>query len=721
VASEIAKALSAQPGVTSADVASEIAKALKAQEPGISSSDVASEIAKALSAQPGVTSSDVASEIAKALKAQPGVTSGDVATEIAKALNAQDAGISSADVASEIASALKAQEPGISTADVSAAIATALAAQQPGISQEDVASAVASAVGLALEMRQASDDAMAQAVSVTAPITAKANATYGGTLNLGEYVFPNLQMDPYELSGTLIKNTETIFGGGLIEYNNEDPDIWAIRGNLADSWIASDDLSKYVFKINKDATWHSGKSVTAEDVVWSLDLMLEDSPAIRPNNHLLKPYLPQGGAKEIGPNTVQFNLDLASAEFLPVLAMSYHYLYEKEWTEAMIAEGKDFNWETQNGFGPFKPGVKKNDISIEVVRNENYWKEGLPYVDRIMMYNLPEGPSMVAAFATGQIHANSFHQITPYSNTDAVQLLKDHGDKLNVEFLAPNGPVGLVLSVHPPFDDVRMRQAYNLVFDRHEFVEVFGAGPGTDAVGGFFGADTFFGFTTAEMLEMPGFRRGPNGEKHPDDIAEAKRLIASWEADHPDGFSYTVDTDTYTYTPGQPHSFTTMTRISSNKVAWAELAMEQLNRFLDFDASVIPIDSASGIDRYNAGTGPGGAGAYFMAGQDQGLMMLPNILTSTVIKLAGPVTGWHTMMPQWFEDAHHSQFVDANPVTRKETLRKMQRYLIEEDPGPLLTLYQQSNSVIWSKTLKNFTMPPNHYASLVWEHVWIEE
>jgi hypothetical protein len=51
----------------------------------------------------------------------------------------------------------------------------------------------------------------------------------------------------------------------------------------------------------------------------------------------------------------------------------------------------------------------------------------------------------------------------------------------------------------------------------------------------------------------------------------------------------------------------------------------------------------------------------------------------------------------------------------------MQRFLIEEDPGPLLTLYQQSNSVTWSKNLKNFNTPPNHYANMMWEHVWLEE
>ncbi len=149
--------------------------------------------------------------------------------------------------------------------------------------------------------------------------------------------------------------------------------------------------------------------------------------------------------------------------------------------------------------------------------------------------------------------------------------------------------------------------------------------------------------------------------------------------------------------------------------------MEQLNRFLGFDATLIPIDSAGGSERYRDGLGPGGAGSFFIAGQDLGLMMMPNVITSAINGMSHGASGWHLMMPQWFEDALVAQSVEADPAKRIELLRKMQRYLIEVDPGPLLTLYQQSNSVTWNKNLKNFNVPPNHYANMEWEHVWLEE
>ena len=213
--------------------------------------DVGSEIAKALRAQPGgVTSQEMAGAISSALAEQPGVTTDDMAAEIAKALRAQPGGVTEEQMAMAIESALKAQ---------------------PGVSQEDIQRAVESAVGAALEARQASDDALAKAVSATAPIVANPNGKYGGTLNLGDYVFPNLVFAPYEEPGTLHKNIVPIYGG-LIGFNGETKDIWDIRGDLADSWVASPDLKKYVFTINNNATWHDGKPVTADDVAWSLNL-----------------------------------------------------------------------------------------------------------------------------------------------------------------------------------------------------------------------------------------------------------------------------------------------------------------------------------------------------------------------------------------------------------------------------------------------------------------
>ena len=642
------------------------------------------EIAKALAAQPGgVTSQDMASAIAKALAAQPGVTTQDVAAAIAKALEAQ---------------------PGVSQADVAKAIETALA-QQPGISPEDIKKAVESAVAQAFPTT-----APQEALAVAGPAMVNPNAKYGGILNLGDYVFPNLIFKPYEDAGALIKNQGGVYSG-LIEFNPETDDIWDVRGDLADSWKLADDGMTYTFNINTDAVWHDGQPVTAEDVVFSIDSMM-DPDATRPTNASLRTYLKPGNSRVIGRKTVEIKINYPSAEFLPVFAIEYVKIYAKHWVESTT----DFTWENQMGTGPFLPGELKKDISLELEKNPNYWKEGLPYVDGMVHFTLPKGPSMIAAFRTGQILGSTWF-VVPISNKEAVKLGEEAKDKLTVLFSPNVGPAGMIMTVNPPFDDIRVRQAFNLAFDRHEFVEVFGAGPGTDAVAPFFGVGTWYGYTAEMIANAPGFRQ-LNGEKHPDDIAEAKRLLL--EA-IPDGFKADNTTDHFTYSVKDGYKFTMMTRRSGDKVSWGELQVEQLNRFLDIDATLAPIDSAAGIERYLAGTGKAGAGDFLVAAQDFGQIMQPSYNLSDIKGFLSTVTGWwETLAPQWFKDATDEQARELDPVKRRLILLKMQKYLIEEDPGPLLSLWHSARPNIVNNKLKNYHLPPFHIASMKWEHVWCD-
>ena len=146
-----------------------------------------------------------------------------------------------------------------------------------------------------------------EAVGVTGPIVVNPNAKYGGILNLGDYVFPNLIFKPYEDAGALIKNQGGVYSG-LIEFNPETDDIWDVRGDLADSWKLADDGVTYTFNINKDAIWHDGQAVTAEDVVFSIDRMM-DPDATRPTNASLRPYLKPGNSRVIGRKTVEIKLN----------------------------------------------------------------------------------------------------------------------------------------------------------------------------------------------------------------------------------------------------------------------------------------------------------------------------------------------------------------------------------------------------------------------------
>ena len=688
-----------QPGVTAEDMAAAIQQAMQAQQPGVTTQDVGSEIAKALRAQPGgVTSQEMASAIANALAEQPGVTTDDMAAEIAKALRAQPGGVTEEQMAMAVESALKAQ---------------------PGISPEDIQMAVAAAVEVAVQAAVTTAFGQVTAVEitgVTGQAMANPNAKYGGTLTIADYLFPGLNHHPYEFYGHQM-NINSMHGK-LIEFNPETEDRWDIRGDLAASWEVAGDGVTYTFNLDERATWHDGLPVTAEDVVYSLDTMQDpDTERPRPAFTQLDSFYKQGNSRAVDQNTVQVTIENPSGEFIPTLALSPFNIIAKHWGESDIDTTK---WSNSMGAGPFLPGEIENDVSIELIKNPDYWKEGLPYVDRIQHFIITESGPTIAAFRTGRVLTQSW-LVTPMSNKEAIKLGEEEPDKLDVVWSGSFGPAGIFMTINPPFNDLRIRQAFNLVFDRHEFVDVFGAGPGTDLAAPYYGVDNWYGYTAEEVANSPGYRQGPNGEKHPDDIAEAKRLIAEWEAEHPNGFEATDTTDPWIYTPGEGHKFTMMTRISGDKVSWAELQLEQLRRFLDIDGTLTPIDSAAGISRYNAGTGYRGAGDYLIAAQDIAMLMTPGDQT-TFIDGFEDTTKWKTeLAPQWFKDAMVEQRTEQDPEKRKEIVRKMQKYLIEEDPGPLLSLWHSVRPYIVNKKLQNFHMAPTLYSQLKWEHVWIQE
>ena len=727
-----------QPGVTSEDMAAAIQSAMQAQQPGVTTQDVASEIAKALAAQPGgVTSQEMASAISSALAEQPGgVTSQEMASAISNALAEQPGGVTSEEMASAIANAL-AEQPGVTTDDVASEIAKALAAQggvteeqmamavetalkaQPGVSQEDIQMAVEAAVAAAVQEAVTTAFAQAEEVEitgVTGQAMANPNAKYGGTLTIANYLFPGLNHHPYEFYGHQM-NINSMHGK-LIEFNPETEERWDIRGDLAASWEVASDGVTYTFNLDERATWHDGLPVTAEDVVYSLDTMQDpDTDRPRPAFTQLDPFYKQGNSRAVDQNTVQVTIESPSGEFLPTLSLAPFNIIAKHWGESDIDTTK---WANSMGAGPFLPGEIENDVSMELIKHTDYWKEGFPYVDRIQHFIITESGPTIAAFRTGRVLTQSW-LVTPISNKEALKLGEEEPDKLDVVWSGSFGPAGMFMTINPPFNDLRIRQAFNLIFDRHEFVEVFGAGPGTDLVAPYYGVDNWYGYTAEEVANAPGYRQGPNGEKHPDDIAEAKRLIAEWEAEHPNGFEATDTTDPWIYTPGEGHKFTMMTRISGDKVSWAELQLEQLRRFLDIDGTLVPIDSAAGISRYNAETGYRGAGDYLIAAQDIAMLMTPGDQT-TFIDAFEQTTKWKTeLAPQWFKDAMVEQRTEQDPEKRKEIVRKMQKYLIEEDPGPLLSLWHSVRPYIVNKQLKNFHMAPTLYSQLKWEHVWIEE
>jgi len=513
---------------------------------------------------------------------------------------------------------------------------------------------------------------------------------YGGIVPMHDFAFPPPAMYPYKALQQ-IKNSSGIYNQ-LVEYNPETPDRNDIRGDLAKSWELSKDGLTYTFRLHENARWHDGKPVTAADVVFSLDSMMEPG-AVRPLvRAALGTYYNRGTARAIDAHTVQLPTLFQAPELIPLLSNDRFKIVAKHWVESGTDTDK---WENAMGSGPFKPGKFNKDVSVELVKNQDYWKKGLPYIDGMRHITIVDKGTAIAAYKTEQVLMTVF-MITNFSSKEAARLQEDAKDKLTVHFVPNTTFVGVMFnSTYKPFDDVRVRRAINLAIHRRPFVETIGAGPGTEAMAPALGSDTWFGKSAAEIATLPGFRE-LDGKKHPDDLAEAKRLLA--EAGFPNGFKADMMVRTVLEFPDM-----------------AQIAVDQLRRFLNIDLTIRPIDSATGLARY-------GKRDYALAVQATAHELIePDAIVSKVWMPGGLYdewTGW--VPPKWFEEDFYKQSREVDREKRKVILRRMEEYLIHEDPGPYALLYWSPRNWVVNNRIKNLYPGPALWTSTRHENIWCD-
>lgn len=214
----------------------------------------------------------------------------------------------------------------------------------------------------------------------------------GGTLNL------IIQPEPPSLMMGLVQNGPTQMVAGdiyesLLRYNeNLEP-----QPSLAKSWEVSDDGLTYTFTLQDNVKWHDGEDFSSADVVFSVDVFLREThPRLRASLvHVESIEAPDA-------NTVVFTLKQPFGPFLGIFEAGTMPMIPKH-----IYEGTDFaNNEMNNtpiGTGPFKFQEWNRGSYIHLVKNEDYYLEGKPYLDEVYYQVVPDGASRAVAYETGQV------------------------------------------------------------------------------------------------------------------------------------------------------------------------------------------------------------------------------------------------------------------------------------------------------------------------------
>jgi peptide/nickel transport system substrate-binding protein len=157
---------------------------------------------------------------------------------------------------------------------------------------------------------------------------------------------------------------------------------------LADS-ITSKDAQTWTVKLRNGVTFHDGKPLTADDVVFSLKRHLDPSVGSK----VAKIAAQMTGFKAIDKQTVEITLANPNAD-LPTILSMHHFM--------IVADGTtDFS--KANGTGAFVKEVFEPGVRSVGVKNKNYWKSG-PNVDSFEFFAITDDNARVNALLSGDIH-----------------------------------------------------------------------------------------------------------------------------------------------------------------------------------------------------------------------------------------------------------------------------------------------------------------------------
>lgn len=301
-------------------------------------------------------------------------------------------------------------------------------------------------------------------------------------------------------SGNVHPITDQMFNGlvGLDENLAPVPE-------LAERWEIADGGRTYTFFLRSGVRWHDGQPFTSADVKFTFErALLEFHSRTRA---ALRSML--AGIDAPDPLTAVFRFDAPYAPLLQRLDVVEASILPKH-----IFEGTDILTASANlnpvGTGPFRFVSYRKGEFVELARNPDYFRTGLPKVDRLIFRITPSTTTAVMALERGEIDylpgvpGSELSRLQALPSLRVVRAAGGSGGSFCQDVLIPN-------LTRPPFNDLRVRRAFYGALDRQELVDRVYFGQGTPSTG--------------PISRTLAWAYSPEVRAYPHDPAEAARLL----------------------------------------------------------------------------------------------------------------------------------------------------------------------------------------------------
>ena len=247
---------------------------------------------------------------------------------------------------------------------------------------------------------------------------------------------------------------------------------------LAKRWTISDDKLTYTFELDEVAAWSDGRPVTAEDVKWTFDQVMDPRHATGASKVMLGVF---ESPQILGPRTVRFRAKESHWRNLSALGLF-------EILPRHAFEGQDFNrldLDHPVVSGPYVLSAVKEQIEIRLRRRRDWWAGSKPSMrntmnfDTIVFRYFSSNENAFEAFKKGLVDVYAIYTARIWANeTIGEKFDKNWIVKRRVKNHNPIGFQGFAMNMRrPPFDDLRVRKAMAHLVDRETMIRtmMFGA------------------------------------------------------------------------------------------------------------------------------------------------------------------------------------------------------------------------------------------------------